>query len=77
MSRRVALVTGGTSGIGRACVARLQADGFAVTFTGRDAVRGAAVSRELGATFARCDSRDRAQIGETVRALKCCCYDAN
>ena len=69
MSGRVALVTGGTSGIGRACVARLRADGFAVTFTGRDAARGAAVAAELGATFAPCDSCDRSRIAETVRGL--------
>lgn len=56
---RVALVTGGTSGIGRACVRRLRNEGMAVAFTGRDAARGEAVAREAGATFVPCDHRDR------------------
>ena len=33
---RTALVTGGTSGIGKACVERLRAEGMTVVFTGRN-----------------------------------------
>ena len=62
----LALVTGGTSGIGRACVERLRRDGYTVVFTGRDAGRGAAVAAATGATFLRCDARDRAQIAGSV-----------
>lgn len=62
----LALVTGGTSGIGRACVERLRRDGYTVVFTGRDAGRGAAVAATTGATFLRCDARDRAQIADSV-----------
>ena len=62
----LALVTGGTSGIGRACVERLREDGYAVAFTGRDAARGVAVAAATGATFLACDARDRAQITESV-----------
>lgn len=54
-----AIVTGGTAGIGAACVRRLAADGFRVAFTGRDPERGAAVAAEAGASFLRCDHADR------------------
>ena len=35
------IVTGGTHGIGRACVERLTGEGQAVLFTGRDEAAGA------------------------------------
>lgn len=56
---RVALVTGGTSGIGKACVERLRDEGMTVVFTGRNSERGAAVADATGAKFVECDHRDR------------------
>jgi 3-oxoacyl-[acyl-carrier protein] reductase len=44
---RVAIVTGGTRGIGRATVRALSADGWAVVLTGRDAERVDAAARDL------------------------------
>lgn len=68
---RVALVTGGTSGIGKSCVERLRAQGMTVVFTGRSEERGRAVAGATGATFLRCDARDRvasdAAVAETLR----------
>jgi NAD(P)-dependent dehydrogenase (short-subunit alcohol dehydrogenase family) len=55
-----AYVTGGTSGIGRACVERLRADGADVVFSGRNDARGRAVAQSTGAAFLRCDLTDRA-----------------
>ena len=63
---RTALVTGGTSGIGKACVERLRADGMTVVFTGRNETRGEAVAAATGARFLRCDARDRAASDRAV-----------
>jgi len=67
------LVTGGTSGIGEAIVARACDEGAGVVFTGRDAGRGEAVARRAGATFVAADVRDgdavRASVDSAVREL--------
>ena len=68
-----ALVTGGTSGIGRGVVERLAADGASVVFTGRDGERGAAVEAATGAGFLQADARDptavEASAAEALRML--------
>ena len=48
---KVALVTGGTSGIGAAAVRRLVAEGAKVAFTGSKAEAAAALCEETGASF--------------------------
>jgi NAD(P)-dependent dehydrogenase (short-subunit alcohol dehydrogenase family) len=58
MSAMRALVTGGTSGIGREIVGRLIRDGAGVAFTGRNAERGTEVAAETGAVFLRSDITD-------------------
>jgi NAD(P)-dependent dehydrogenase (short-subunit alcohol dehydrogenase family) len=55
----VALVTGGTRGIGQACVSALVEDGHTVLFTGRDEQAGRKVEQETpGAFFQRADTSD-------------------
>ncbi|MEV4350459.1 SDR family oxidoreductase [Actinoplanes sp. NPDC049596] len=70
LSGRAALVTGGTSGIGRATAAALAARGATVVLSGRDAARGEAAVRQIeqdGGTayFVASDLRDEA----SARAL--------
>jgi len=62
------LVTGGTSGIGRACVERLVADGAAVVFTGRSRDRGETVAATTRATFMPADARDAAEVLRSVES---------
>jgi NAD(P)-dependent dehydrogenase (short-subunit alcohol dehydrogenase family) len=66
-----AIVTGGTHGIGRACVARLAAAGLCVVFCGRDTAAGAEVVRAIaGVEFVAADVRDPASAAQVVaRAL--------
>jgi NAD(P)-dependent dehydrogenase (short-subunit alcohol dehydrogenase family) len=69
-SRRIALVTGSTDGVGRFVAERLGADGWDVIVHGRDAERGAAVAATIaavggGARFLAADLSDLA----TVRGL--------
>jgi NAD(P)-dependent dehydrogenase (short-subunit alcohol dehydrogenase family) len=60
------LVTGGSSGIGEATVARLRDEGARVALTGRDRERGEAVAARYGATFLEADARDREAIRRSV-----------
>ena len=65
----VALVTGATSGIGRAVATRLGAEGMMVILHGRDAARGAATMEEVEAAGgqARFVSADLGDAGEVSR----------
>jgi 3-oxoacyl-[acyl-carrier protein] reductase len=61
------IVTGGTRGIGAACVAALAQDGYRVVFTGRDAAAGAAVeARVPGAIFVPGDANDQADCQRSI-----------
>ncbi|MBA9005436.1 SDR family oxidoreductase [Thermomonospora cellulosilytica] len=65
-----ALVTGGGSGIGLACAARLAADGAAVTICGRteERLRRAAEKIDGDVTYAVADITDEEQIAAAVDA---------
>ena len=58
MTRPVALVTGGTQGIGLACTARLATDGFSVVA----AARNAPPSLPDGVAYVRCDVSDASSV---------------
>ena len=73
---RVAFVTGGARGIGRACVERLQLAGSAVVFCDLDADMGAEVAESLRdgpapVAFVSCDVTSEEQVaGATAMAIE-------
>lgn len=70
LSDKVALVTGGTSGIGAATVQRLSSEGATVLFTGRNAEAGARVSRTSGAHFYAHRVEDRPGWEDLSRTIR-------
>jgi len=61
LDRKVAVITGGTSGIGEATARMFVAEGARIVIAGRSEQRGNALSSELGqqAVFFRADGRHR------------------
>lgn len=57
LSNKIALITGGTSGIGEAIVREFVQEGANVAFVGRNPERGEMIARETGATFYSADVR--------------------
>ena len=67
--RKVAVVTGGGTGLGRASANRLAADGYAVAVLGRRAARLKPKRGETLYPYA-CDIADRDQVRRTVKAIR-------
>jgi NAD(P)-dependent dehydrogenase (short-subunit alcohol dehydrogenase family) len=69
LSNRVAVITGGCDGIGRAAVRRFVADGAKVVVADIQDDKGAALERELGpaVTFCHCDVRDEDAMASAVQ----------
>jgi NAD(P)-dependent dehydrogenase (short-subunit alcohol dehydrogenase family) len=71
MGDRVAIVTGGANGIGKACARRLSEDGFNVVIADIDQDAGAALADELGADknkalFVSCNVSDRLSVNNLL-----------
>jgi len=62
----VALITGGASGLGAATARRLIAGGARVVVVDRDDARGQALAKDIGATFAKADVTDPAQVEAAI-----------
>ncbi|MDE5621651.1 MAG: SDR family NAD(P)-dependent oxidoreductase [Alistipes sp.] len=72
--KKQALITGATSGIGRAAAIRLAAEGYDITATGRRAERLATLRTEIEAAGGRCttlvfDVRSEAEVRRTLEPL--------
>lgn len=67
----IAVVSGGSSGIGKAIVARLHAQGWRVHACGRDPAKLAALEQELpGVSASVCDLRDRVAVRDWARSVQ-------
>src|SRR4051812_10283186 len=60
---RVAVVTGGGSGIGLATVRRFAAEGATVVVVDVDGQAGTAAAMEVGGEYVGCDVSDEEQVG--------------
>src|SRR5438309_1169008 len=71
LSSKIALVTGGSSGIGLATSKRLATEGAYVFITGRRQLELDAAAKELGSsvTGIRCDAADLAELEIRVNAI--------
>ena len=68
MGKKVVIISGGTSGIGKAAAACLARDGYTCVLLGRNAARGDAAQKEIpGSCFISCDVTDSAAC---VRAVE-------
>lgn len=67
---RLALVTGGSRGIGRAIAKALRDRGLSVVVASRDPERGRAAARELGAEWRFLDLADAASVAALARTLE-------
>jgi len=65
---RVCIVTGGSQGIGEACVRRFAREGAVPVIADVAADRGRALADELGGLFVACDVGDKAQVDALVQA---------
>ncbi len=63
------LVTGGTTGLGRAMAAALAASGARVVLTSRDRTRAEEAAAEIGAIGVECDVRDHTSVQTAVAAV--------
>ncbi|HET9505408.1 MAG TPA: SDR family oxidoreductase [Hymenobacter sp.] len=69
MKNNVVLITGGTSGIGRACALEFGRAGYIVVITGRDAVKLASTATELNAAGVKYHTV-KADVGDIAAATQ-------
>src|SRR5690349_4889105 len=79
---RVAVITGGASGIGKGIVERFAREGARIVVTDVDAERGESVASSVEGLFVRCDVTVESDVAESVVAAvdhfgRLDCYVAN
>ena len=67
LESKIAIVTGGTSGIGRRVVERFRAEGAEVVFTGRRSGLGGDIAEATGATFIEADAGSETDAQRTIK----------
>ena len=67
---QVAVVTGGSSGIGAAVARKLTERGWSCVLVARGEERLRAVAEELGAEWERCDVGDRSEVERVAAAIR-------
>ncbi|SEO21477.1 meso-butanediol dehydrogenase / (S,S)-butanediol dehydrogenase / diacetyl reductase [Halogranum amylolyticum] len=69
LSGKVAIVTGGSSGIGRAIAAEYVEQGATVVICGRTESTGSETAEEIGCEFRQCDVREYEQVEALVEGV--------
>ena len=67
LENKIAIVTGGTSGIGRRVVERFTSEGAKVVFTGRREALGAEIVSQNGASFILADAGSEGDAERTIK----------